>query len=331
VSETSGTAAVMTSALEPETTIGWSVSVTADERARERLSPANARAAVQALTTHGFVILENSIDPAHLDVLREKMMSDSRLLLRGAKVAPALFWSANGRRHGHLQQSVPRSADYVFRDIHANPLAAEVTRAILGDGAWSSFPSYCCNVNCPGSADQDVHFDPAPRATLVVNIALRDVTEADGAIELWPGSHLEPGMDNPIPEVDLQRRRELLGGRPIRGATKKGSLVIRDLRLWHRGRSNPSNELRHMLNALHYTAAAAEDPQCWAKERTVFDRACEPIFRGTLVRPHVSFSDRPTRHLLVGPKVELASAISSHPWTLRAKRMRQRVKNLVAR
>jgi hypothetical protein len=317
----------MTSVLDPETTTGWTVSVSREERREERLSPSNARAAESALRTHGFVILEGSVDPAHLDVLRERMMRDSRLLLRGAKLAPGLFWSANGRHHGHLQQSIPRSAEYVFRDVHANPLAASLTRTLLGEGAWSSFPSYCCNVNCPGSADQDVHFDPGPARTLVVNIALRDVTEQDGAIEIWPGSHLEPGMVNPIPASDLARRRAL--GPPIRGATKKGSLVIRDLRLWHRGRANPSTEMRHMVAALHYAQEAADDPQCWAKERTVFDRACEPIFEGAVVRPHVSFSDRPTQHLLVGPKVELLTAVRSHPWTLRAKRLRERVKNLV--
>ncbi len=217
----------------------------------------------------------------------------------------------------------------MFRDVHASPLAAQVTRALLGEGAWSSFPSYSCNVNCPGSTDQDVHFDPAPRGTLVVNIALRDVTEADGAIELWPGSHLETGLINPIPEQDLARRRALTGGPPVRGATKKGSLVIRDLRLWHRGRANPSNQMRHMIASLHYGRDAVDDPQCWAKERTEFDRACEPIFRGSPVRPHVSYSDRPTQHLLVGPRVELASAVQSHPWTMRARRLRTRVMNLV--
>jgi hypothetical protein len=256
------------------------------------------------------------------------MLRDSRLLLHGAKAFAALFWTANGRRRGHLQQSIPRSAEYVFRDLHASPLAGAVTQAILGEGAWGSFPSYSCNVNCPGSEDQDVHFDPAPPGTLVVNIALRDVSPADGAIELWPGSHLEPGMVNPIPEEDLARRR-LAGGQPVRGATKLGSLIIRDMRLWHRGRANPSSEPRHMLTILHYPRAAATHPQCWAKERTVFDRACEPLFQGVPVRPHVTFSNRPTWHLLVGPKVELASALVSHPWTLRARRLRTRVRNLV--
>ena len=87
------------------------------------------------------------------------------------------------------------------------------------------------------------------------------------------------------------------------------------------------------MNAEHIVetpADAATDPQCWATERTVFDRACEPVFRGGLVRPHVAFSDRPTQHLLVGPRVELAAALSSHPWTLRARRLRERVRNLVA-
>ncbi len=303
----------------------WTVPVSREERGLERLAPTTARAAEASLRTHGFVILANAIEPAHLDRLREKMTRDSQLLLRGAKVLPGLFWSANGRRHGHLQQSIPRSREHVFRDVHASPIAASVTRALLGEGAWSSFPSYSCNVNCPGSADQDVHFDPAPRGTLVVNIALRDVTEEDGAIELWPGSHVEPGMDHPIPEADLERRMRA-GTGPVRGVTRKGAIVIRDLRLWHRGRANPSSELRHMLTCLHYPAAAADDPHCWAKERTVFDRDCAPLFDGLAVRPHVSFSGRSTQHLLVGPKVEITTAIESHPWVLRARRVRARLR-----
>ena len=52
------------------------VELTEPERARGTLSPENVRAAVEALRVDGFVLLADVVDPAHLDVLHERMAGD---------------------------------------------------------------------------------------------------------------------------------------------------------------------------------------------------------------------------------------------------------------
>lgn len=288
------------------------VRITPDERESEQLSSEHLDRAVASLRTHGYVVLERAVDESHLDALRSKMRQDSELLLRFAEVAPGLFWSARGGRRGHLQQSIPRSPPWVFRDIVCNQLVDRVSAALLGDGAFFGFPQYCCNVNCPGSVDQEVHFDPGPPGALAVNIALRGVGADDGAIELWPGSHREETSVTAITAHERARRRELAP--PVRGTTSKGDILIRDLRLWHRGRANPSTTSRHMLAILHYPATAAGDPRSWAAAPTSFARACEPAFRGSRVRPCVRFTDIPIAYLATGPASEVQRLVEEHPW-----------------
>ena len=91
------------------------------------------------------------------------------------------------------------------------------------------------------------------------NISTGAVGEENGAIELWPRSHLEQrsadlaesqleGNDVPMltgrlsdqqlhagdihPAIAEERR---LSRPPLRCCTPKGSLLLRDMKLWHRG------------------------------------------------------------------------------------------------
>lgn len=281
--------------------------VTDGEKATQALLPVHLDAAMRSVREFGYVILENAVDTSHLDRLRTRMTRDSQRLLRLARLFPSLFWSAAGARQGHLQQSVPRSGDLVFRDVVCNPFAHQVTSALLGARAFYSFPTYSCNVNCPGSVDQDLHYDPGPPGALVVNIALRDVSEADGAIEIWPGSHKVRGDVNPIPEDVQAQRRRVIG--PTRGETRKGSLMIRDLAMWHRGRANPSTELRHMIAMIHYPETALGHPQYWEKKGARFATSCREVFNDSPIRPNVRFTRLPLFQLWAGPMHELGQKI----------------------
>ena len=226
------------------------ITVQPKELAAGKLSEAHVKQAVDAIRVDGYVVLENVVSHQHLDMLRERMDADSQILINAEK------WGGAGGLKGHLQQGPPPFAPYIFRDIVANPYVIQVTQELLGPGLYNNF--YNGNTNCPGSTTQPLHRDGAhlwpdqevahPTTEVVVNISPQDTTEANGSVELWPGSHLVvSGRGIEAEEEEARRKIEP----PIRGNAKKGSVLIRDMRLWHRGVPNPSGKPRHMIAMIH--------------------------------------------------------------------------------
>ncbi|MYA04773.1 MAG: phytanoyl-CoA dioxygenase family protein [Caldilineaceae bacterium SB0664_bin_22] len=271
------------------------IAISSSERSAEQLSAANLQRAVQAVLHDGYVILRDVIDPDHLDGLLPRMTADSRRLIASEK------WGGAGRLPGHLQQAPPPFAPFVFRDIVANPFAVQVTHGILGEGLYNRF--YNGNTNCPGSQMQPLHTDAAPLwpnlrtahppVSLVVNVSLVDVTEDNGSTELWPGTHLLSlgGARRVDIETETQRRAEVP---PVRANTAKGSLVIRDTRLWHRGMPNLSNQIRHMIAMVHNIHWLARPDRLW------FDIDCQSEFPQNGPLDHnAQFTDDPLDYLFV--------------------------------
>src|SRR5690348_2562824 len=77
------------------------ITVGRDELSAGKLSPAHLNQAIEAIRTEGFVVLEDVVSHAHLDVLRERMDEDSRKLIAAQK------WGGAGRLPMHLQQGPP--------------------------------------------------------------------------------------------------------------------------------------------------------------------------------------------------------------------------------
>jgi ectoine hydroxylase-related dioxygenase (phytanoyl-CoA dioxygenase family) len=108
-----------------------------------------------------------------------------------------------------------------------------------------------------------------------VNHYLVDVSAANGSTEIWVGSHRDTtfadhrgcNLDRSAHAINskeginavfgiridkVEERRNLAP--PIQLVVRKGSVVLRDLRLWHAGLSNPSAEPRIMLALVHTPA-----------------------------------------------------------------------------
>lgn len=265
--------------------------ITPAELAQEQMTAEHLAQAVKAVRVDGFVVLADVVEHAHLDQLRERMDADSQSLINARK------WGGAGEIPGHLQQGPPPFAPYVFRDIVANPFAIQVTKAILGEGAYNRF--YNGNANCPGSGTQPLHGDTPhlwqdmphahPTASLVVNVSLVDVTEENGATELWPGTHLIPVNRGPITATLEAQRRESVP--PVRANARKGSLLIRDMRLWHRGVPNYSSQVRHMIAMVHNIK--------WLQrgEPLLFNTGCEEAFPAGDLDHNVKFTEQPLEYL----------------------------------
>jgi ectoine hydroxylase-related dioxygenase (phytanoyl-CoA dioxygenase family) len=158
---------------------------------------------------------------------------------------------------------------YFDSSIFLNPLATQVTSSVLGPGPRLTFVSG--NTAMPPSADappksQPIHSDSdfdhleIPFA-LVVNVGLVEMTPENGSTEVWLGTHNGFGVESQEGKhgerasgrvkLDLLKQREQERP-PSQPVVKKGSLVIRDLRLWHGGKPNFTNEIRVMLAMIHF-------------------------------------------------------------------------------
>ncbi len=265
------------------------------EQTAAQLSPAHLHQAMQSILKDGYVILRDVIAHDHLDVLLPRMTADSECLIAAEK------WGGAGRLQGHLQQAPPPCAPYVFRDIVANPFAIQVTHSLLGDGMYNRF--YNGNTNCPQSPMQPLHADADhlwpdfeiahPPASLIVNVTLVDVTEDNGSTELWPGTHLLSNGGDRRVDSDTEARRRVEVP-PVRANTAKGSLVIRDARLWHRGMPNHSSAVRHMIAMIHNIHWLERPGKLW------YDSRCQTEFpQDKRIDHNAQFTDLPLEYLFV--------------------------------
>lgn len=232
------------------------IDVPDDDRAAGRLSGDSLRAAVDAVRSDGFVVLNDVVDPAHLDILHQRMIDDLDAL-RARPDAP-YNWNA-----GNLQQDPPPFPPYLFSDVLQNPFVISVTSAVLGPRIKNVM--YGGNTALPGDQRQPVHADvghlwpidvlesPHPAAQLVVNVLTVDVSPENGATELWPGTHRELGVgigdDIKISAQALEDRRAICA--PIQPTFRRGSMMIRDIRLWHAGMPNRTSAPRPMIAMIH--------------------------------------------------------------------------------
>jgi hypothetical protein len=230
------------------------ISVTSEEIKNRALSPAHREEAVQAIEQEGFVVLNDVVALSHLDVLHERMLEDVQLLLKRPD-AP-FNWNT-----GNVQQDPPPFPPYLFQDVLLNDMVLDVTTALLGTPVKNTM--YSGNTAMPSEHRQPVHADSGhlwprlevahPPVQLVVNIPTVDVSAENGSTEIWPGTHrditITSDKDIKIPPDVLTRRRAEIP--PIQPAFRRGSVLIRDVRLWHAGMPNHTAYPRPMIAMIH--------------------------------------------------------------------------------
>jgi hypothetical protein len=269
---------------------------TEQERATGVLSEEHRRVAAEALRTDGLVVLSEVVDPAHLDLLHERMIADLAALQ--ARPDTPYNWNA-----GNLQQDPPPFPPYLFADVLLNPFVIAVTSALLGPGLKNVM--YGGNTALPGDQRQPVHADVGqlwpldvldvahPAAQLVINVATVDVSPANGATELWPGTHRELGAgvgdDIKIDNALLAARRAVAP--PFQPTMRRGSMLIRDIRLWHAGMPNTTSEPRPMIAMIHSSS--------WLQTGTQlrFPTGTEALFDHPVLTTAARFTDEPIDHI----------------------------------
>jgi ectoine hydroxylase-related dioxygenase (phytanoyl-CoA dioxygenase family) len=209
---------------------------------------------VAFLHRDGIVVLENAIDTTHLDTLNE-LLSEEAL-----EIAEDPHHHFNfGKETRNIDQAPPPRRDLMFKDVWCNPFAAAMLAGILGPHPVVHYANG--NTALKATGRQPVHSDceiehPNFPFAMVVNINLVDTSPKNGATEFWLGSHRCSTPDDHVVTATgddlLQIKSEHVEARrkhspPIQPTIQKGSLIIRDLRLWHAGMPNRTDDPRVML------------------------------------------------------------------------------------
>lgn len=225
-----------------------------EELQDKTLGSHNLQAAVEALHRDGLVVLTNAVAIDHLDKLNKRMVPEAKELYARPETHRNF-----GPNTGNIQQEPVLQDGFLFQDVMANPWATQVIQCLLGPQTTLRF--YSANTAFQAAGRQPPHIDvdfdfPKIPFGYCVNINLVDVTPENGSTELWLGSHTDTDVNVLDPEAyqikpSLQRQRRKVRP-PVQPSLPKGSLVIRDFRLWHAGMPNGTDDPRVMLVTVQF-------------------------------------------------------------------------------
>ncbi|TGO80625.1 hypothetical protein BELL_0004g00520 [Botrytis elliptica] len=217
----------------------------------------NIQAGVEEFHTNGIVIFENAIPHDILDKFYEKMNTDGAKRLEDPKV----FFN-HGNEKTNFSICPPLSKEWLAEDIWANKHASAVMEAVFGKPQLAYAGS---NINLPAAdptSRQAVHVDSYHDhhqfpTCIELFMYLHDVSPTNGSTEIWPGSHRDYNLKNLVSHgrgwvksSAFNRRAE--HSPPFQPTMPKGSIAIRDLRLWHAGMPNLSDQNRIMLGFIYF-------------------------------------------------------------------------------
>jgi len=258
------------------------------EKAAGRYDDATVQLAREAILRDGCVVLEDVVSQETLDTLHEVMMRDLDLFLNSPN--RPFNWVK-----GNVQQGPPPVEPYLFKDVLFNEYAIQATKSVMGPGLRNIM--YGGNTAMPSESRQPAHADIGqlwpnqehahPPAMLVVNIPTVDVSAENGSTEIWLGTHLDTSIamqDGDIvvaPEV-LEARRAV--SPPLQPDIKRGSIVIRDVRMWHAGMPNRTSNPRPMIAMIHAVS-------WWPRTSMPFPKGTEAFFEHPDLKTDVDFVD----------------------------------------
>ena len=215
------------------------------ERAESKLTPENLDAATRLLRETGLVVIESVLPRDWIEEVNVAMQA-------------GLDMEEDVQNGENPMLKMP----FMDARIIDNPFAMPIMKAAMGEKIFAYLP-YGCNSTSPGSEIQWIHRDSGqlfpelpfalPVSTIVVNIPLVDFTVENGATEVWPGSHLivdDAAVRNtPYNVCEETRAAQLPSFQLVMPA---GSVVVRDMRCWHRAMPNQSQTKRPMLALVYF-------------------------------------------------------------------------------
>jgi hypothetical protein len=204
----------------------------------------------------GFVCLENAIPDEIVDKMYDRMCEDNN---KYANSKHARY--IQGEAVKNMSQKMPLLDEYVTEDMYANKHLMSVIENVLGPKPELRFVS--SNVAVGGATmRQAIHADsshavPDMPFGIVVNIFLNDTYPENGATEIWLGTHEHQRRDQHVSPTSAWIREDRFQERakvrpPLQPTLRKGTICIRDLRLWHSGMPNLTIKPRIMTSVDYF-------------------------------------------------------------------------------
>jgi len=210
--------------------------LTGEERREQCLSQATLQTALQFIQLNGYVLFSEIIPSELVAAVREEAAIERNRFAAD---------HATNRGTNRYRLRLPFRPPFSDPRLSTNAILTQVLDALLGEGCVCNYLS--CDIAMPGSKYQNIHSDSptSPQSVsppaLVVNFNLVDFTDENGPLEIWPGAtHRLPGF---FPGMEAFARNLVIH----RVLAREGSMLIRDVRVWHRGTANRSDHVRPNL------------------------------------------------------------------------------------
>lgn len=232
--------------------------------------------AMRNILRNGYYVLDSLINEQSCDKLRIYLLDKYKEKKEKCDLSFNYF-------DGHYQIHLPNNIDYICKDILFNEKIHEILKNILGNNYYLS--SYTCNANI-SKQNQPYHMDCShfhplkaikmigncgPPHQIIINIYLQDTNQKNGSLDVVEKSHLitdftmdENGI---IDQQSIDQHKDKIK----RCNYLKGSVILRDKRLWHRGTINHTENVRFMVS-MTFTSK-------WLKLNTLpFDYDTQDLF-----------------------------------------------------
>ena len=228
--------------------------LSSQEKKSLKLTSRSLKQSAQKLAEQGFVVLEEALPKSWIESMKNAVEAELYKKYEGSEHELSL-----GNNHGGVE--FPLCLPFIDPLIIENSMIFQILERALGNRFYGHLP-YGSNTAFPGSSAQNVHRDSGhifpevptamPPALIVVNIALDDFTLENGATEVWPESHFLVDASE-SESVTLRIPPERYVKHPSKQIVMPaGSIFLRDMRTWHRGMQNTTDQSRTMLTIVYY-------------------------------------------------------------------------------
>lgn len=183
----------------------------------------------EVLGQDGYALLKGVLPSDEVEEARQRCLLE---------LSTHTLWFGGGTIAGHISYAPPPDLDLLGKLITNRAVVSYISDVL---GSDFHVLSVGCNVNLPGSSFQPAHADGGMDCDyLVVNLPLGDVSEVNGSLELFAGTH----RTNLTYAAFVRACR---GHISRRANTLSGDVIVRHPNMWHRGTPNRSAVPRFMM------------------------------------------------------------------------------------